>query len=157
MERIGDDKVSQLDDMIKDSNKRFSNMIIKVVLHNIKVEGTKVSLNFYSKDTKSFYSKHLDIDETKGIIDFNRIMNSLGSYKDNYEKWLNKLIFFEFPIEISINSSGYIRYVKALSKENKEFIRKALFLDTIEGLDEDDYIDLLTNYTLKELKAVWWT
>lgn len=157
MERIGDDKVSQLDDMIKDSNKRFSNMIIKVVLHNIKLEGTKVILNFYSKDTKSFYSKYLDINETKGIIDFNRIMNSLGSYKDNYEKWLNKLIFFEFPIEISINSSGYIRYVKALSKENKEFIRKALFLDTIEGLDEDDYIDLLTNYTLKELKAVWWT
>ena len=157
MERIGDDKVSQLDDMIKDSNKRFSNMIIKVVLHNIKVEGTKVILNLYSKDTKSFYSKHLDIDETKGIIDFNRIMNSLGSYKDNYEKWLNKLIFFEFPIEISINSTGYIRYVKALSKENKEFIRKALFLDTIEGLDDDDYIDLLTNYTLKELKAVWWT
>lgn len=156
MERIGDDKVSQLDDMIKDSNKRFSNMIIKVVLHNIKLEGTKVSLNFYSEDTKSFYSKYLDIDETKGIIDFNRIMNSLGSYKDNYEKWLNKLIFFEFPIEISINSTGYIRYVKALSKENKEFIRKALFLDTIEGLDEDDYIDLLTNYTLKELKAVWW-
>lgn len=131
--------MSKLNKLIKKSESRFENLVIEVVLKSINVEGDTVTLSFYCEDDKSYYSKRYNTEENKGVIDFNRVMNSLGSYKDNYELWLRELIARETPIQIGINSSGYIRYVKRLSQETKDFITKTLILRNIQGLNEKDY------------------
>ena len=131
--------MSKLNEVIKKSNSRFENLVIEVVLKSISVEGETVTLSFYCEYDKSYYSKRYNTEENKGVIDFNRVMNSLGSYKDNYELWLRELIARETPIEIGINSSGYIRYVKRLPQEVKDLITKTLILRNIQGLNDDDY------------------
>lgn len=142
-----------IDQMLAKNAKAFDNMELDVQLKQIITieEKGKVTLVFYSPDTKSDYRKNYLIDDAKGRIDFNRAMFALGCTKNNYDKWLNKLIEEKTPLKISVNAQGFIRYIKVLDKDVKDKISKGLFLDTIEGLGEKDREFLMT-LSLEEIK-----
>lgn len=145
-----------IDEMMAKNAGKFTNFELEVELKNIitnEDEG-KITLVFHSDSTKSDYRKSYLINDIKGRVDFNRVMFSLGSNKKNYGLWLNKILTDKIKVKISVNESGFIRYVKVLDKSIKEQIAKSIFLDNIEGfelLSEEDRIFLMS-LSLQELR-----
>jgi hypothetical protein len=145
-----------IDEMMAKNASKFTNFELEVELKNIitnEDEG-KITLVFYSDSTKSDYRKSYLINDIKGRVDFNRVMFSLGSNKKNYGLWLNKILTDKIKVKISVNESGFIRYVKVLDKSIKEQIAKSIFLDNIEGfelLSEEDRTFLMS-LSLQELR-----
>jgi len=142
-----------IDQMLAKNAKAFENIELDVQLKQIITveEKGKVTLVFYSPTTKSDYRKNYLVDDAKGRIDFNRAMFSVGCTKNNYDKWLNKLIEEKIMMKISINAQGFIRYIKVLEKEKKEVVLKSLLLDTIDGLGDSDR-ELLMSLNLETIK-----
>lgn len=145
-----------IDEMMAKNASKFTNFELEVELKNIitnEDEG-KITLVFHSDSTKSDYRKSYLINDIKGRVDFNRVMFSLGSNKKNYGLWLNKILTDKIKVKISVNESGFIRYVKVLDKSIKEQIAKSIFLDNIEGfelLSEEDRTFLMS-LSLQELR-----
>lgn len=142
--------------MLKKNAASFENVELTVELKSIIIneEQAKVTLTFWSPKVKNQYSKTYMIDDMKGRIDFNRAMFSLGSSKNNYTVWLNKLLKEKTPIKISVNGNGFIRYIKVLEKSHKEYITKSILIDNIEGVEhfsEEDR-EFLMSLSLAELK-----
>lgn len=135
-----------IEQMLAKKAKDFENIELEVELKQIITveEKGKITLVFHSPSVKNDYRKSYLVDDVKGRIDFNRAMFSLGCTKNNYDKWLDRLITEKLIIKISVNASGFIRYIKVLDKEQKDHISKSLFLDTIEGLTEEDREFLMT-------------
>lgn len=135
-----------IEQMLAKKAKDFENIELEVELKQIITveEKGKITLVFHSPSVKNDYRKNYLVDDVKGRIDFNRAMFSLGCTKNNYDKWLDRLITEKLIIKISVNASGFIRYIKVLDKEQKDHISKSLFLDTIEGLTEEDREFLMT-------------
>lgn len=148
--------MEMIDEMMAKNASKFTNFELEVELKNIitnEDEG-KITLVFYSDSTKSDYRKSYLINDIKGRVDFNRVMFSLGSNKKNYGLWLNKILTDKIKVKISVNESGFIRYVKVLDKSIKEQIAKSIFLDNIEGfelLSEEDRTFLMS-LSLQELR-----
>lgn len=142
-----------INEMLAKNSKNFENIELEVYLKQIITieEKGKITLVFYAPEVKSDYRKNYLIDDVKGRIDFNRAMFLLGCTKNNYDKWLDRLISTQTMIKISVNSSGFIRYIKNLDKDKKDLVSKSLFLDTIEGLDEEGRAFLMTLST-EEIK-----
>lgn len=140
--------------MLDKHSKDFQNLELNVILNKIlTVEDTdKITLVFYCEKTKSEYKKSYLINDIKGRVDFNRAMFALGSTKKNYDKWLDRMMTLKIPVKISINEQGFIRYIKVLDKELKETISKSLYLDSIEGLKEEDR-EFLMQMDLQTLKG----
>jgi len=135
-----------IDDMVAKSAKAFENIELEVQLKQIITdeEKGKVTLVFHAPAIKNDYRKNYLIEDVKGRIDFNRAMFALGCTKNNYDKWLNKLIEDKILLKISVNAQGFIRYIKVLEQDRKDMISKSLFLDGIEGLGEKDREFLMT-------------
>jgi hypothetical protein len=140
--------------MLDKSSKDFQNLELDVVLNKIlTVEDTnKITLVFYCEKTKSEYKKNYLVNDIKGRVDFNRAMFALGSTKKNYDKWLDRMMTLKIPVKISINDQGFIRYIKVLDKELKDTIAKSLYLDSIEGLKDEDR-EFLMQMDLETLKG----
>ena len=140
--------------MLDKSSKDFQNLELNVILNKILTveDADKITLVFYCEKTKSEYKKNYLINDIKGRVDFNRAMFALGSTKKNYDKWLDRMMTLKIPVKISINEQGFIRYIKVLDKELKETISKSLYLDSIEGLKEEDR-EFLMQMDLQTLKG----
>lgn len=140
--------------MLDKSSKDFQNLELNVILNKILTveDADKITLVFYCEKTKSEYRKNYLINDIKGRVDFNRAMFALGSTKKNYDKWLDRMMTLKIPVKISINDQGFIRYIKVLDKKLKETISKSLYLDSIEGLKEEDR-EFLMQMDLQTLKG----
>lgn len=145
-----------IDKMLAKKEKQFDNIELDVILKNIITheDKGKITLVFHAPSVGTDYRKSYMIDEIKGRIDFNRVMFAIGSTKRNYDKWLNKILTDKVTLKISVNSSGFVRFIKVLDKEKKEAIAKSIFLDSIEGSEyfsEEDK-NFLMSLSLAELK-----
>lgn len=132
--------MATIDELMARKEKDFENIELEVRLNNILVEEAKgkITLVFYAPDVKAEYRKSYLINDVKGRVDFNRAMFSLGCTKKNFGKWLDKMMTLQTMLKISINQSGFIRYLKVLDKEKKDEVAKSLILDNIEGLSKED-------------------
>jgi hypothetical protein len=145
--------MATIDEMMAKNEKDFRHIELEVILKNIMTaeEKGKITLVFYSPDVKSEYRKNYLIDDVKGRVDFNRAMFSLGCTKKNFGAWLDRMMRLEILTKISLTDRGFIRFIKVLDKDKKEKIAKSLFLDGIEGLDDEDRAFLM-GMSLKLLK-----
>ena len=142
-----------IDSMLAKNAKEFDNVELDVILSNIITteEKGKITLVFYAPATQRDYRKSYLINDIKGRVDFNRAMAAVGCTKNNYDKWLNRLMTQKTVLRISINAMGFIRFIKVLEPEKREYIAKSLLLDSIEGLKPEDK-DFLMSLSLAILK-----
>lgn len=145
-----------IDSMMSKSAARFESIELTVELKNIITveDDGKITLVFYSPSVKNEYRKTYDIEDVKGRVDFTRAMHSLGSTKNNYGRWLNKIMTMKIPVKITVNGQGFIRFIRVLEKELREKITKSILIDSIEGIDQftEDEVELLMSLSLKELR-----
>ncbi len=138
--------MATVNDMMKKTDKNFQNIELLVTLRRIITheDKSKITFIFFSPKVHTEYKKNYNIGDIKGRVDFNRAMFALGCNSKNYDVWLDKIIHEKIEISVSINQNGFIRYIKVLPKESKEFIKKGIFLGNIEGLTKDDRTFLMT-------------